>query len=177
MISFVYVIGPSSTGDVARTLVKIGVTVDVRQRLQAFQCGSPVLLSVLWAVPGEQPLERWLHAALHGRREHGEWFDLGPDPVKIVRDTLGPDLVHVTTSRLGAFPITASTDDLCPDEDEDPGQYDPMATDPEITGRVRRMLVSDYGIPDTDIYAAFDPGVRRPSIRKAINRVRKEIDN
>jgi hypothetical protein len=44
-----------------------------------------------------------------------------------------------------------------------------------ITPRVRELLTADFGTPDEDVYADFGPGVDRKSVRKAINRVRKEL--
>lgn len=78
----VYVIG-SATGN---GLVKVGRTNDVRKRLTYLQTGSPAVLEVLWTTPGGSRLEAYLHDALSAHRKHGEWFDLGPDPVPVVTE-------------------------------------------------------------------------------------------
>ena len=75
----VYLIGNS-----ANRLVKIGKTVDMDKRLHDLQCGSPVALEVLWRHRGEFELETYLLRAFASKRHHGDWFDLGPDPVQTV---------------------------------------------------------------------------------------------
>lgn len=119
MISFVYVIG--STEGYPGSLVKIGVTTDLRKRLQTFQSGSPVRLAVLWAVPGDQSVELWLHREFSVERRHGEWFELGPDPVKMIQEKLGPYMVNVVLSQVGEFPISADTEnpEEVPEDGED----------------------------------------------------------
>lgn len=66
----VYVIGPQDG-----SMVKIGVSTDVAKRLRTHQSGSPVLLAVLWQMPGGYELERRLHQTFADRRAYGEWFD------------------------------------------------------------------------------------------------------
>jgi hypothetical protein len=39
-------------------------------------------LTVLWTEPGGRDHESRLHALLADKRSHGEWFDLGPDPLE-----------------------------------------------------------------------------------------------
>lgn len=80
----VYVIG-SENGN---GLVKVGRTNDARKRLAYLQTGSPAVLEMLWTTPGGARLEAYLHEALSGRRKHGEWFDLGPDPVPVVQEAV-----------------------------------------------------------------------------------------
>lgn len=81
MIVFVYMIGQSPD---MKGLVKIGTTSNLTHRLASLQCGSPVPLQVVWSVPGDAALERHLHRALMEYRKHGEWFDLGSDPIGVV---------------------------------------------------------------------------------------------
>lgn len=80
--STVYVISAIGT-----PLVKIGQAVDVAHRLQNLQSGSPVPLVVLGTFEGldGRDLERALHAELAASRHHGEWFDLGANPLAVVR--------------------------------------------------------------------------------------------
>lgn len=67
-------------------LVKIGRAVDVPHRLQNLQSGSPVKLTLLGVFDGPdgRALEHSLHVELAAARRHGEWFDLGPDPLAVV---------------------------------------------------------------------------------------------
>lgn len=57
--------------------VKIGSTVDPENRMMHLQCGSPVKLRLLAAIPGGPALERAFHKALAHHRLHGEWFERG----------------------------------------------------------------------------------------------------
>lgn len=77
----VYVIGAEGS-----PLVKIGRAVDVPHRLQNLQSGSPVKLTLLgvFSGPDGRALEHSLHVELAAARRHGEWFDLGPDPLAVV---------------------------------------------------------------------------------------------
>ncbi|MBP0453968.1 GIY-YIG nuclease family protein [Kitasatospora sp. RG8] len=82
--SWVYVIASGVGGP-----VKIGCTSDMKRRLSALQCGSPVRLTVLATFPGPLDLERALHRLLSEYRVAGEWFDLpGGDPVRVVADVI-----------------------------------------------------------------------------------------
>lgn len=83
----VYVIGAD-----ASTLVKIGNTVSLPTRLNNLQAGSPVKLRLLQTFPGGEPVERRLHLHFREQRRHGEWFDLGDNPVEAVREALS--LIH-----------------------------------------------------------------------------------
>lgn len=171
MISFVYVIGAA---DQSGSLVKIGVTTGVRQRLQTFQCGSPVRLAVLWAVPGDHTLEGWLHKEFAGQRRHGEWFDLGADPVKAVSEALGPYMINVVTSQLGELPITASTDALDDPEESDDSEDDQRSTGVvNVSALVRSVLSKNPHASDGDLRSAVMavfPGCQWDTIRKARDR-------
>ena len=85
---FVYVIGP-----VERTepyLVKIGWAGNVTQRRRGLQTGSPVRLEILHIIQADDAyrLEQEIHGELDEYRRHGEWFDLGEDPVWKVKVTV-----------------------------------------------------------------------------------------
>ncbi|MFJ7424088.1 GIY-YIG nuclease family protein [Streptomyces uncialis] len=72
-------------------IVKIGTTsTPMRRRLQALQCNSPVTLYVIQTFPGARALEGALHGhfTATGRHSHGEWFRLGPDPVRLTLEAL-----------------------------------------------------------------------------------------
>ncbi|WP_084729678.1 GIY-YIG nuclease family protein [Streptacidiphilus neutrinimicus] len=80
MSLFVYLISASGS-----PLVKIGVTKDPEARLKNLAIGSPVPLRLLWTSPGDRALEAALHRQFFDRQSHGEWFDLGDDPVREVQ--------------------------------------------------------------------------------------------
>lgn len=69
-IECVYLIGCE-----ANTLVKIGRSVDVQERLTALRTMSPVPLALLWQTLGGAELETALHRHFEDQRSHGEWFD------------------------------------------------------------------------------------------------------
>lgn len=76
----VYLIGSPDS-----PLVKIGWSDNPERRLRDLQAGSPVLLQLLAVFEGGHLIEAELHRRFAGKRMHGEWFDLGPDPVGAVR--------------------------------------------------------------------------------------------
>ncbi|MFC8765121.1 GIY-YIG nuclease family protein [Streptomyces sp. NPDC057193] len=75
----VYLIGSAES-----PLVKIGWTDNPERRLRTLQTGSAVPLAVLALFEGGAIVERALHRRFADKRQHGEWFNLGPDPVKVV---------------------------------------------------------------------------------------------
>jgi hypothetical protein len=75
----VYLIGSADS-----SLVKIGWTDSPKRRLRDLQTGSPVLLQLLAVFEGGAIVEAELHRRFADKRRHGEWFDLGPDPVATV---------------------------------------------------------------------------------------------
>lgn len=58
--------------------IKIGLTRDLRARLNALQTGSPYPLRVLAALPGTEAEEHELHTRFADLRLSGEWFR--PEP-------------------------------------------------------------------------------------------------
>ncbi|MFB8166021.1 GIY-YIG nuclease family protein [Streptomyces rubiginosohelvolus] len=79
MTNQVYLIGSTDS-----SLVKIGWTDNPKRRLRDLQTGSPVLLQLLAVFEGGPIVEAELHRQFADQRRHGEWFDLGPDPVAVV---------------------------------------------------------------------------------------------
>lgn len=59
--------------------IKIGVALNVTDRLQTLQCGSPVKLRVIGCLAGGYELEAKLHRRLAAYRLHGEWFVDSPE--------------------------------------------------------------------------------------------------
>ena len=72
--SVVYAIGPAES-----SVVKIGTTEGIRERLRGIQNGSPHKLHVRWQFGGDSALERFLHERFAHLRLEGEWFDFGED--------------------------------------------------------------------------------------------------
>ena len=92
--SVVYVIGCDES-----TLVKIGTSTDLPQRLYSIQCMCPVILRVLHHHPGGYELENALHRRYRSYPRHGEWFDLGRlDPVVSVKRAIA----HIEAARPAA---------------------------------------------------------------------------
>lgn len=75
----VYLIGSPGS-----PLVKIGWTDNPKRRLRNLQTGSPVPLQLLALFEGGSIVEAELHRRFADRRRHGEWFDLGLNPVEVV---------------------------------------------------------------------------------------------
>lgn len=84
---YVYVIGAPES-----TTVKIGITVDLDDRLRQIQSMCPVKVAVLWATPGSGALERALHRRFTQQRSHGEWFVFDDDPVGQIREAIADGL-------------------------------------------------------------------------------------
>lgn len=80
---YIYVIGAAGM-----QAVKIGYAANVEARLSGLQTGSPFPLTVLWQqmVSDAKSAEDALHKRFRDKRIRGEWFDLGPDAVRIVRE-------------------------------------------------------------------------------------------
>jgi hypothetical protein len=54
--------------------VKIGVTRDIRARIDAIRTMSPVPITLLCVIPGTPTKEKELHQRFAQHRAHGEWF-------------------------------------------------------------------------------------------------------
>ncbi|MEU0391027.1 GIY-YIG nuclease family protein [Streptomyces chartreusis] len=76
----VYVIAGHGT-----SLVKIGRSRNVQQRLSTLQSMSPLPLRLVCTFSGGPELEAALHRYFEAQRTHGEWFDLpSADPAAVV---------------------------------------------------------------------------------------------
>lgn len=69
---FVYFIEAETAANVRA--VKIGVAGNPNARARDLQCGSPTRLHLLAYVPGDEALERKLHATFEPVALRGEWF-------------------------------------------------------------------------------------------------------
>lgn len=77
---WIYFVASVDTG-----LIKIGASKDIKKRMAALQCGSPVSLDFLCAIRFVPDCERWLHSAFSDLREHGEWFRAEPKLTGFIR--------------------------------------------------------------------------------------------
>jgi len=60
-------------------LVKIGIAEDVNTRLRMLRTGSADILHLVASIPGDEALERELHAKFKAHHAHREWFRVGPE--------------------------------------------------------------------------------------------------
>lgn len=70
-------------------LVKIGRTIDLQVRLDQLRNGSPVPLYLLACVRNYGRTEDAMHNTFADLRAHGEWFDLGDDPLGTIKARVG----------------------------------------------------------------------------------------
>jgi hypothetical protein len=78
----------------ARTRTKIGISNNLKTRLDALQSWAPETLRVVWSKAGPRHLIREVEAACHAelaaRRITGEWFDVSPDhAIAVVISVMG----------------------------------------------------------------------------------------
>jgi len=69
--------------------IKIGITKNVESRRAGLQPGSPIVLSLLCAIPGTRANERMLHKHFADDRLHGEWFNPHPELLEYIDDLHG----------------------------------------------------------------------------------------
>jgi hypothetical protein len=89
----VYVIGSPEP-----RIVKIGYSTAPEKRLWFLQVGSPVELRLLAVFEGSQDLEAALHRYFGACHVRGEWFELGDDPVAVVREAVALGLAGLRSS-------------------------------------------------------------------------------
>jgi hypothetical protein len=65
-------------------LVKIGRTIDLQRRLDILRGSCPIPLRIVAVTRNYGRTEESLHATFADVRAHGEWFDLGADPVSTI---------------------------------------------------------------------------------------------
>lgn len=103
-MSYVYLFGAAGT-----QAVKIGKASNVKSRLSCCQVGSPLPLVLLWheQVVNAERVEVQLHHHFRDKRVRGEWFDLGPDPVSVVREAFDIlyDVPEITRNEPEISPI------------------------------------------------------------------------
>lgn len=69
------------------TLVKIGISSDVFNRIKQLQTGNGNSLTILFQQRISRPamLEMFLHNSFSGNRMNGEWFDLSEEQIKLCK--------------------------------------------------------------------------------------------
>lgn len=55
-------------------LIKIGTSLNVRERMKALCTANSERITVLAMCPGHTNLEAWYHSKFSAERSHGEWF-------------------------------------------------------------------------------------------------------
>lgn len=68
-------------------LVKIGRTTGLKMRFKAIRNGCPDAI-LIGTLPCGRELEKYLHAMFASKIAGGEWFNLGPDPIRASLDIL-----------------------------------------------------------------------------------------
>lgn len=120
-IECVYLIGSPGS-----PLVKIGRSVDVARRLADIQRMSPAPLKVLWQEAGGFEMETALHRRFHQQRAHGEWFNLGADPIALVTEAAAAIAATREAQMLLTLEIESSPEvEEEPDLDLDNPEYQP----------------------------------------------------
>lgn len=69
--------------------IKIGCSVNAKERLFAMNLSSPIPLELLAVVPGSARIERAIHVIFEKQRSHGEWFFPSPKLIKLIDDLIG----------------------------------------------------------------------------------------
>lgn len=143
-MGYVYMIGPAEP--VAPYRVKIGKADDVNARLKGLQTGSLVTLKIMWTVEHPEPhkLERQLHDNFADRRTHGEWFDLGANPIAVIMDQM-PRIDNPPPQSRGARIESAPVRDVLYDiRTVWPGNQDRVGSQ-ELVGRLRALQGAPWG--------------------------------
>ncbi|MFF7189663.1 GIY-YIG nuclease family protein [Streptomyces sp. NPDC008222] len=99
MTERVYVVGSPGS-----RIVKIGRSAAPEKRLWSLQVGSSVPLVLLATFEGGRDLEEALHQYFGAYRKHGEWFELGLNPVKDVRAAVALGLAGLRSGRAAHRP-------------------------------------------------------------------------
>jgi hypothetical protein len=86
--------------------IKIGFTINLKERLAKLQTGTPGSLELLAAVPGTRGLERHLHHKFGGSRVRGEWFAVTDAILAFVRDHSANGAEERVQDRILADPKT-----------------------------------------------------------------------
>lgn len=111
--TYLYVLGEPGSAT-----VKIGMTMDLEDRVQQIQRMCAVKIELLWARPAPYTLERALHRHFAEQRSHGEWFTFAGDPLAQIKSAIDSGLTDVP-------------DESTPEEHQD---------EPEMSQRQRMIL-------------------------------------
>lgn len=87
--------------------VKIGRTLDIKERLSDLRTGNPFPITVLGVIEGTKKLESQLHKKYRNQKVHGEWFNLTEDQLRELQDSFvidrGNYLVQDGKPEIGDF--------------------------------------------------------------------------
>ncbi|HTJ28449.1 MAG TPA: GIY-YIG nuclease family protein [Candidatus Limnocylindria bacterium] len=94
-------IGPHVYGIVGAGRVKIGISLQVKARMDTFRVGCPVPLELRWLFPGWRQLELALHNELADHRAFGEWFALNDVVTRVLdrEQTKAPEAIEIARLR------------------------------------------------------------------------------
>ena len=67
------------------SLVKIGFSRSVEDRMKSLQAGSPVMLALIAAAAGRICYEKRIHRLLLTSQSHGEWFRRTPQVLEVIQ--------------------------------------------------------------------------------------------
>jgi hypothetical protein len=84
-------------------MMKIGITTDLRKRLASLSTASPFRLiaaGIIQNPPNPVNLEEHLHKSFTDNRVNGEWFNVTPDMIEVVREH---DVLHDRFDELFSF--------------------------------------------------------------------------
>jgi AraC-like DNA-binding protein len=85
---FVYIVTyGSAKWRYSHPVIKIGVAVNINQRICELNTASPINLILVAAIQSKDPytLEQYLHKTFGKNRLNGEWFELMPDMITFLR--------------------------------------------------------------------------------------------
>ena len=69
-------------------LVKIGMTTNLKKRMETLQTMCPSRIALVGVMAGGYQAENRLHRVFAAYRDHGEWFQLDDEALRCLRDQL-----------------------------------------------------------------------------------------
>lgn len=135
---------PIHTRDNITRFIKIGISKNVKRRLQSLQHSSPFILETIVISPvldhNAKRLEKWLHDQFAEHRLKGEWFCLVDDNVVQTRNFLGDESL---VDKLEYFRFIANHSKKAKDEWKD------KILDPRVLDKIWEDSLED-GKPKRD---------------------------
>ena len=75
----------------AGRFIKIGVAINVGERLRYLQISNPEKLVLIGHIAGNEHLEKAIHKKFERLRERSEWFRVGKSLLSFIEETLAED--------------------------------------------------------------------------------------